>query len=54
MTNMKIYIKTYKKFDYEKNNLYEHLLNGSAMLDEDFGYTRDDTGENISKLNKYY
>ena len=51
---MKIYILTHKKFDYEKNDLYEPLLNNSALLDEDFGYTRDDTGDNISKLNPYY
>lgn len=54
MTDMKIYILTHKKFDYEKNDLYEPVLNGSAILDDDFGYTRDDTGDNISKLNKYY
>lgn len=54
MSLMKIYILTHKKFDYEKNDLYEPLLNGSALLDEDFGYTRDDTGDNISMLNPYY
>lgn len=54
MSNMKIYILTHKKFDYEKNNLYEPLLNGSALLQDDFGYTRDDTGDNISNLNPYY
>lgn len=51
---MKIYVLTHKKFDYDGNPLYEPLLNGSALLDEDFGYTRDDTGDNISKLNTYY
>ena len=54
MSSMKIYILTHKKFDYEKNELYEPLLNGSALLNEDFGYTRDDTGDNISELNPYY
>lgn len=51
---MKIYILTHKKFDYEKNEIYEALLNGSALLNEDFGYTRDDTGDNISRLNPFY
>ena len=54
MSSMKIYVLTHKKFDYEKNDLYEPLLNGSALLNEDFGYTRDDTGDNISNLNPYY
>ncbi len=54
MSKIKIYILTHKKFDYEKSDLYEPLLNGSALLDEDFGYTRDDTGDNISELNPYY
>ena len=54
MEDISIYILTHKKFDYEKNEIYKPLLNGSALLDEDFGYIRDDTGENISKLNPYY
>lgn len=54
MENIKIYVLTHKKFDYKKSDLYEPLLNGSALLDDDFGYTRDDTGENISQLNPYY
>lgn len=54
MSDMKIYILTHKKFDYDGNPLYEPLLNGSALLNEDFGYTRDDSGDNISKLNPYY
>lgn len=49
-----IYILTHKKISepYDET-LYVPLLNGSALLDEDFGYTRDDTGENVSKLNPY-
>lgn len=54
MSDMKIYVLTHKKFDYDGNPLYEPLLNGSALLDDDFGYTRDDTGDNISELNPYY
>lgn len=54
MENLKIYILTHKQFEYEKNEIYEPLLNGSALHESDFGYTRDDTGDNISKLNPYY
>lgn len=54
MDNTTIYVLTHKKFDCEKNNLYKPLLNGSALLDEDYGYLRDDNGDNISKLNPYY
>ena len=52
-----MYILTHKKFDYEdidEKQLYKPLLCGSACLDEDFGYIRDDIGDNISSLNKYY
>lgn len=54
MSDVTIYILTHKKFDFDENPLYEPLLNGSALLKEDFGYTRDDSGDNISKLNTYY
>lgn len=54
MENLKIYILTHKKFEYEKSDIYEPLLNGSALLENDFGYIRDDAGDNISKLNPYY
>ena len=54
MEKITIYILTHKKFDYEENEIYKPLLNGSALLNDDFGYIRDDTGENISKLNPYY
>ena len=54
MKDISIYILTHKKFDYEKNDIYKPLLNGAALLNEDFGYLRDDTGDNISNLNPYY
>lgn len=49
-----IYILTHKKFDYEPQEIYFPLLNGSALLNNDFGYLRDDNGDNISKLNPYF
>ena len=52
--NIKIYILTHKKIKESFDNPYIPLLNGSVLLAEDFGYLRDDTGDNISELNKYY
>lgn len=53
--SVKVYILTHKKieekFDYPP---YVPLLNGSALLNNDFGYLRDDSGDNISELNEYY
>ena len=54
MEEISIYVLTHKEFDFEENEIYKPLLNGSALLNEDFGYIRDDTGDNISKLNPYY
>ena len=57
MSKITLYILTHKKFDYEnidEKQMYKPLLCGSACLNEDFNYIRDDTGENISNLNKYY
>ena len=53
--NIEIFILTHKKFDEQYDlNLYKPLLNGACLLDEDYGYIRDDSGDNISKLNKYF
>lgn len=53
--SVEIYVLTHKKivepFD---ETLYKPLLNGSFKVDEDFGYIRDDSGDNISVLNDYY
>ena len=57
MVEIKVYILTHKQFDYEsidEKQMYKPLLCGSACLNEDFGYIRDDTGDTISNLNKYY
>lgn len=54
MEKVLIYILTHKNFDFDNNESYIPLLNGSSLLSEDFGYLRDDSGDNISNLNKYY
>lgn len=53
--SVEIYILTHKKIvePYDKK-LYKPLLNGSINAENDFGYIRDDSGDNISALNDYY
>ena len=53
--SVKVYVLTHKKIEEKyDSSLYVPLLNGSALLDNDFGYLRDDSGDNISELNIYY
>ena len=53
-SNVSIYVLTHKKFDCPIDEMYLPLLNGSINYNDDFGYLRDDSGDNISDLNKYY
>ena len=50
---LRIYTMTHKPFEIPKEPLYVPLQVGSA-LQEDLGYLRDDTGDNISAQNCYY
>lgn len=52
--NTKIFIMTHKKIDPPKKAGYIPMLVGSVFHEEDFGYLRDDTGDNISGKNKNY
>lgn len=53
--DIEVYVLTHKKIEEPFSfPPYTPLLNGSILSDDDFGYVRDDTGENISKLNIYY
>ena len=55
MEKVVIYVLTHKKFEEEYDkNLYKPLLNGSYFISENLNYIRDDTGDNISKLNPYF
>ena len=55
MEEIIVYVLTHKKFSGEYDNeLYKPLLNGSCFINEELDYIRDDTGDNISKLNPYY
>ena len=52
-----IFVLTHKKFDFPKkeiNDIYMPLLCNSENINEDWGYFKDSTGDNISNLNKYY
>lgn len=55
MDNIEIYILTHKKIDEEyDDNIYKPLLCGSDYLQDDFGYLKDNSGVNISKLNPFF
>ena len=46
---IEIYVLTHKKFDENyDSSLYKPLLNGSCLWNNDYGYLRDDSGDNIS------
>lgn len=51
---VKIFAMTHKEFDVPENPMYVPLHVGHAGAKNDFGYTGDDTGDNISDLNCYY
>lgn len=51
---IEIFVLTHKKFELPQNKIYKPILNGSVNHEDDFGYLRDDSGDNISKLNDYY
>jgi hypothetical protein len=53
VVKLSIYTLTHKRFDVPPDPMYIPLRVGSAG-NEDFGYLRDDTGENISRLNCYF
>lgn len=49
----KMYVMTHESFNHPKLDGFLPIQVGSA-LNEDFGYIRDDTGDNISELNPFY
>ena len=51
---IEIFVLTHKKFEPPQNDMYLPLLSGASSHDDDFGYLRDDNGDNISDLNDYY
>ena len=55
MKNVKIIIATHKKYEMPNDDMYVPVHVG-AEGKQDIGYTKDNTGENISKENliKYF
>lgn len=50
-----IYVLTHKEIEEKYDPLlYKPILNGSANSKKDYGYIRDDSGDNISKLHDNY
>ena len=49
-----IYVATHKKAEFPKEKIYKPIRVGAALNKEDFGYQRDDIGENISNKNKNF
>lgn len=49
-----IYVATHKKAKFPKESIYKPIRVGAALNSDDFGYQRDDIGENISNKNKSF
>ena len=54
MMNIKIIVATHKHYHMPMDDIYLPVRVGSALAEEDFGYQRDDVGENISGKNPYF
>ncbi|MCH5174673.1 MAG: DUF4422 domain-containing protein [Prevotellaceae bacterium] len=52
--NIKILIATHKKYHMPQDDIYLPVMVGSTLCDDDFGYQRDDEGENISSRNPFF
>ena len=50
---VKVFVCTHKKFDFDLPDYYNIIQVGSE-ISQDLGYIRDDTFDNISKLNKNF
>lgn len=51
---IKIYVATHKKAPMPEKSIYQPIRVGAALNEDDFGYVRDDTGDNISNKNKNF
>lgn len=52
--NIKILVATHKKYHMPTDNIYLPVRVGSALGGDDFGYQRDDEGDNISVKNPFF
>ena len=53
MKNITVIVATHKKYEMPKDSMYLPVHVGSIGK-EDIGYTKDDTGDNISIKNPYF
>lgn len=53
-TSVKIVVATHKKYRMPEDEMYIPLLVGAEGKEYDFGYQRDDTGDNISAKNSSF
>jgi len=54
MGNLKIFLSYHRKTPIYKSDIFEPVQAGAALSDIDLGISRDDSGDNISRLNPYY
>lgn len=52
--NIKILVATHKKAHMPLDDMYLPVRVGNALAKDDFGYTGDDSGDNISEKNPYF
>ena len=52
--DIKILVATHKKAHMPMDDMYLPVRVGNALAKDDFGYTGDDTGDNISEKNPYF
>lgn len=51
---IKILVATHKKFHMPMDKIYLPIRVGSILANEDFGFQRDDEGDNISQKNPFF
>lgn len=51
---IKVLVATHKQCEIPKSSLYSPIRVGSILSNNDFGFQRDDMGNNISDRNPYY
>lgn len=52
--NLSVFVATHKRTNIPSDDVYVPIRVGSVLHDDDFGYIRDDRGDNISLKNKSF
>ena len=53
-TKVKILVATHKPYDFPDSAIYVPVQVGKSLVQEDYGYLKDDSGENISAKNRSF